>query len=283
MIELCGTMYASKTLNNYAFAITNGFQKEMYYLKADIKNFFVSINRDILYKLLCRQVTEQWLLDLLYLIVYNDCRKNCILHSPKWKFDLIPDYKSLWNAADNKGLPIGNLTSQFFSNVYLNELDQYVKHHWHCKYYCRYVDDFVIFDENPQKLNEIHKDLTRFLKEHLDLELHRHKKSINKVSRGVDFVGYVTKPNRTMMRQKTIKRIFKRIREYYNSENWYESESIEAFVRSMNSYIGLLRNINGYNLRKKICLSCVNLFIGCDEEYTKIYSNFNPPLAKRKK
>ncbi len=135
-------------------------------------------------------------MDLLYKIVQNDCRKNCILHSPKWKFELIPDYKSLWNAPDNKGLPIGNLTSQFFSNVYLNELDQYVKHHW---------------------------------------------------------------------------------------QNWYETKSIDTFVKSINSYIGLLRNINGYNLRKKICLSCVNLFIGCDKEYTKIYSNFSHPLTKHKK
>ena len=234
----------------------------------------MSVNKDILYELIKNLVTEDWLLKLIKQVIYNDCSRTCTLHSPKWKYDLIPKYKSLWHTASNKGLPIGNLTSQFFSNVYLNVLDQYIKHHWHCKYYCRYVDDFVILDENPQKLNAIHRDLTLFLKEKLDLDLHQNKKSINKVVRGVDFVGFVNKPGRVFIRQKTIKKIFKIIRCYKQSNNWYEKDNIESYIRTLNSYLGLLRNVNGYNLRKKICSESINLFIGCDDEFTKLFSNF---------
>ncbi len=183
-------------------------------MKADIKNFFVSIDRDILYAELERYVQDKWLLELIKQVVYNDCRMKSVIKSPPWKFKLLPDYKSLWHTENNKDLPIGNLTSQFFSNVYLNILDQYVKHKWHCKYYCRYVDDFVILDENPHKLNEIHKDLTRFLKQRLALDLHQDKKSINKIERGIDFVGFVSKPYRIIFRQKNLKRVFKRIEEY---------------------------------------------------------------------
>ncbi|MBO6180164.1 RNA-directed DNA polymerase [bacterium] len=268
-----GTINAAKTLQKYIQDSSCNFSNNVYYLKCDIKNFFVSVNKDILYGLMENLVTEEWLLKLIKQVIYNECSKTCILHSPRWKYNLIPKYKSLWHTSYNKGLPIGNLTSQFFSNVYLNVLDQYVKHHWHCKYYCRYVDDFVILDENPKKLNAIHKDLTRFLKEKLDLELHDNKKSINKVVRGVDFVGFVNKPNRIFIRQKTIKKIFKRIRVYKESSDWYNKEKMDSFIRSMNSYLGLLRNVSGYNLRKKICWESINLFIGCDAEYTKLFSN----------
>jgi len=270
-----GNLLGSNMLAEYAQRITADYTRDAYYIKCDIKNFFVSINLDILYGLLIKYVPEKWLQKLLYQVIYNSYSDNCIRQSPPWKFDLIPTEKSLWNAAPNKGLPIGNLTSQFFSNVYLNELDQYIKHHWHCKYYCRYVDDFIILDRDPAKLNAIHKDLTRFLKEHLDLELHRDKRSLNKISRGMDFVGFNIKPNRMYLRQKILKRLFGKIRKYKTSEDWYKEKNIRDFTNSINSYLGMLRNTNGYNIRKKVCAECVNLFIGCDAEYTKIFSNFN--------
>ncbi len=266
-----GATNAIKTLNKYVKAVTNNYQKPAYYLKADIENFFVSINKDILYEEVAKLVEEEWVLKLLHQIIYHDCREIVQIKATRADFSKLPKHKSLWHANINKGLPIGNLTSQFFSNVYLNVMDQYIKHHWRCKYYCRYVDDFVILDEDPQKLNAIHKDLTRFLKERLDLNLHQNKKSINKIEKGIDFVGFVQKPNRCIMRQKTLKRIFKMIREYKSSRTWYRRAEMRAFINSMNSYLGMLRSTDGYKLRQKICWECINLFIGCDKDFTKLF------------
>lgn len=268
-----GSTNAIKSLRAYTRSVTENYTQDAYYLKADIRNFFVSINKDILYEEITKLVDEEWLLKLIRQIIYHDCKKDVYIKSPKWKFNLLPDYKSLWHTEDICGLPIGNLTSQFFSNVYLNVLDQYVKHHWRCKYYCRYVDDFVILDKDPQKLVEIHKDLTRFLKERLKLDLHSDKKSINKIERGIDFVGFVVKPYRTGMRQKTLKRIFKIIREQKENPEWFTPAELQKFVSTMNSYLGMLRNCNGYNLRQKICYESINLFISCDKNFTKLKVN----------
>lgn len=265
-----GSTNAVKTLNKYLITATKGYTQACYYLKADIRNFFVCIDKDILYRELEKIVNTDWVLRLLKQIIYHDCRTNVYIKSPKWKFNLLPDYKSLWNTDNTKGLPIGNLTSQFFSNVYLNILDQYVKHHWHCKYYCRYVDDFVILDKDPQKLNEIHKDLTKFLKERLKLDLHQNKKSINKVERGIDFVGFVEKPYRRVIRQKTLKKIFKIVREQKSDSNWYTTENLEKYKNTINSYLGMLRNTNGYKLRREICMQSINLFVTCNKNFTKL-------------
>lgn len=268
-----GTTNAVKTLKRYVRAVTNDYTETAYYLKADLKNFFVSIDKNILYAEIKKLVPEDWLLKLIKQVIFHDCKTKVEIKSSKWKFDLLPTYKSLWYTPDEKGLPIGNLTSQFFSNVYLNVLDQYVKHHWICKYYCRYVDDFIILDKDPQKLNEIHKDLTRFLKERLALDLHQNKKSVNKIERGIDFVGFVAKPYRTILRQKTLKRIFKMIREQKKNPLWYTPEELQKFAASINSYLGILRNTNGYRLRQIICLQCINLFVSCDEKFTKLKIN----------
>lgn len=268
-----GTTNAVKTLKKYIRAITNNYTETAYYLKADLKNFFVSIDKEILYKEVKRYVDEEWILRLVKQIIFHDCKTKVIIKSSKARFNLLPEYKSLWHTPENKGLPIGNLTSQFFSNVYLNVLDQYVKHHWKCKYYCRYVDDFIILDKDPHKLNEIHKDLTRFLKERLALELHQNKKAVNKIERGIDFVEFMAKPYRTILRQKTLKRVFKLIREQKENPEWFTVEELQKFTASLNSYLGILRNTDGYRLRKKICLLCINLFISCDMEFTKIRVN----------
>ena len=268
-----GTTNAVKTLKRYVRAVTNDYTETAYYLKADLKNFFVSIDKNILYAEIKKLVPEDWLLKLIKQVIFHDCKTKVEIKSSKWKFDLLPTYKSLWYTPDEKGLPICNLTSQFFSNVYLNVLDQYVKHHWKCKYYCRYVDDFIILDKDPQKLNEIHKDLTRFLKERLALDLHQNKKSVNKIERGIDFVGFVAKPYRTILRQKTLKRIFKMIREQKKNPLWYTPEELQKFAASINSYLGILRNTNGYRLRQIICLQCINLFVSCDEKFTKLKIN----------
>jgi len=267
-----GTLYATKKLARYAQSITNNYTEDAYYLKADLKNFFISIDKNILFELLCKNISEKWILDLVKQIVFNDIKANCFVKK-KYKFKFLPKHKTLWNTHDSKGLPIGNLTSQFFSNVYLNSLDQYIKHVLKCKYYVRYVDDFVILHKNPAQLNLYHKRLTNLLKEDLFIDLHQNKKAVNKISRGIDFVGYNIKPNRIYLRQNVIRIIFKtsRQKKYWiiNYQQVFENYN-RKFVSTMNSYLGLLSKIKSFNIRKKNCLNSVNLFISCDKDFLKL-------------
>ncbi|MDO5438189.1 MAG: RNA-directed DNA polymerase [bacterium] len=271
-----GTLKAGKQAAKYAQAITENNTKKAYYLKADIKNFFVSIDKRILYELVIERVPEKWLQELIAQIIFNDPKTEAIIQSPDWKFEFLPEYKSLWNCSPDKGLPIGNLTSQFFSNVYLNKLDQFVKHKLRCKYYCRYVDDFIIMDELPQNLNYYYEKISEFIKTELELELHKNKKTINLVSNGIDFVGYKIKPNRMYLRSKTVRNIFRLADEYQKGVFDIKEEEIEELFSVFNSYLGQLRSVKGYNLRKKLCGKIAYPFFQNDEEFTKIKKMYIP-------
>ncbi|MCD7879233.1 MAG: RNA-directed DNA polymerase [Candidatus Gastranaerophilales bacterium] len=268
-----GTSKAVSRLEYHAQKITANYTKTAYYMKSDIRNFFVSIDKKILFDELKKLVNDEWILEILKQVIYNDVKLNAVIKSPKWKFKLLPEYKSLWHVPNNQGLPIGNLTSQFFSNVYLNVLDQYVKHKLKCKYYCRYVDDFIIMSENISDLNLFHKELSVFLYKRLKLNLHNNKKTINKIEKGMDFVGYTIKPNRKYLRQKTLHKIFEIIKLRKQNQNWFYINDLSDYINTINSYLGMLRGINGYYIRENICRQSIDLFTGCDNAFTKLFSN----------
>lgn len=129
------------------------------------------------------------------------------------------------------GLPIGNLSSQFFANVLLDVLDQHIKHDLHCKHYVRYVDDMVLLHESPQWLNAAKADIEAWLPEHLGLSLNPAKTILQPVARGVDFVGQVIKPWHRVTRRRTFNEALSRAR---------QTPSGELF-ETANSYFGLLR------------------------------------------
>ncbi|MFH0702795.1 MAG: RNA-directed DNA polymerase [bacterium] len=265
-----GTLAACKRLNHFTRSITQNYTKKAYYLKADISNFFLSIDKNILFQELKRYVHEEWLLNLLHQIIFHDPRFNVIIKSKPELFKVLPTHKSLWNTPNHKGLPIGNLTSQFFSNVYLNILDQYVKHGLKCKYYCRYVDDFVILHEYPKQLNEWYDAIDNFLQTRLKQKLHPHKKAVNTIFSGIDFVGYAVKPNRIYIRQRTIKRAFKVVSRWKNNSDKFNQSFLKRMRATINSYLGMLQNVNGYNLRKSICCKIFTLFIHPDKNFSKL-------------
>ena len=151
----------------------NGFNNNNfvrgYCLKADIKHYFQEVDHNILINILKRKIKDN---KVIWLI--NKILKNI----------------SVEGGETEKGMPLGNLTSQFFANVYLNELDYFVKHNLKAKYYLRYVDDFVILHQSKEQL-EIWKDkINYFLNNNLRLELHQEKSKIISLSRGIDFVGF---------------------------------------------------------------------------------------------
>lgn len=149
------------------------------------------------------------------------------------------------------GIPIGNLTSQLFANIYLNELDQFIKHELKVRYYIRYTDDFVILSQDYEYLIELIGKIALFLEEELKLDLHPRKVTIRKYTQGVDFLGYIVFPHHTLLRTKTKRRILRKLQQKvgeYN-EGLMSRESLE---QTFQSYSGVLSHANAFELERKI-------------------------------
>ncbi len=266
-----GTLRGSLQARNYARKVSRNYSKPAYFLKVDIANFFNSIDKQILYDEISKYVFEPWLLRLIEKVLFHDPKNNVYMKSPKWLYEALPKYKSLFNTDPRKGLPIGNLTSQFFSNVYLNPLDQFVKHQLHCKYYCRYVDDMILVHEDPGYLNYAYAEINKFMQNNLALKLNHKKKNLNSIYRGFDFVGHVVKPNRIHLRPRTVKKSFNTIKKWKNSANRFSQEELVTFRNRINSYLGMCRHVNAYALRKKLCCDSMTLFTHPSDTYSKLF------------
>jgi RNA-directed DNA polymerase len=225
-----GTLYAARRLDHQVRSITENWSRPAFYLKCDLANFFVSIDKLVLLEQLRRQVHEPWWLALAETILMHDPRGDVDVRGSRRELRLVPPHKSLFNAPPHHGLPIGNLSSQFFANVLLDDLDQHVKHRIRGPHYVRYVDDFVLLHSSPQWLNQVRGEIERVLAG-LHLRLNPRKTILQPVSRGVDFVGHVIKPWRRTTRPRTLVAALQRI----------ETLPADEIHQSVNSYFGLLR------------------------------------------
>lgn len=265
-----GTHDGLRRVSGFARSITRNWTRPSYVLKADVANFFNSIDRHILIGLVEKRVPEEWLRRLIRQVALHDPRPDAIYRSSPALFDRVPAHKSLRLAPDGKGLPIGNLTSQFFANVYLNELDQYVKHRLRARYYGRYVDDIVLFHEDPGVLNSWYFQIDGFLRDPLGLRLHPGKKHLNRAETGIDFTGFIIKPGRTYLRQTSLARCKRKISGWERAGAPVDPESLSRLSASLNSYLGMLRQVNGYKARRAICKRVESLFVQADGDCTKI-------------
>jgi hypothetical protein len=261
-----GALRGAQRLGSFCRRATQNWSQPCYYLKADVANFFVAIDKDILYRSLQEVVKEEEWQRLAHTILYNDPREGVRIKGNKKLLSLVPHRKSLFRCEANKGLPIGNLTSQFFANIYLDKLDQFVKHELKCKYYVRYVDDFVILDKDPGKLNEIYDAANTFLGNNLGLSLHNNKKRLAPLSQGVDFVGYVVKPHRVQLRRRVIRNLNRKLEKFISQENL----SYEDYAPSLNSYLGFLRQVSGYSKRFRMAARLQYAGIQMSSDLTKV-------------
>jgi len=143
------------------------------------------------------------------------------------------------------------LTSQLFSNIYLNPLDHFVKRTLKEKSYIRYADDFVVLSCNRDHLASLIPVIRSFLADTLKLELHPHKIVLRKWSQGIDFLGYVVSPHHILLRTKTKRRMFREIRQNYQLlKDGLMSK--EKFKQSLRSYLGILKHCRGKAIEKKI-------------------------------
>lgn len=211
-----------KCFEVFARKVSANYTKSSFVLKCDIRKFFDSIDHKVLFSLISRRVTDTNLFSLIYRII------------------------SSFETAPHKGLPLGNVTSQIFANIYLNELDQFVKHTLKAKYYIRYCDDFVILENNRAVLEKLIENLRDFLHKELLLKLHPCKVTIRKLQQGTDFLGYVALPYYRVLRTRTKRRMLKRVNE-----------------KNLASYLGMLVHCRGERLRRNLLRkNLLQLFAG---------------------
>jgi len=197
-----GIHLAAKRLRGFTRKVTRNGSVPAFYLQLDIRSFFMSIDKAILYELINSRCPDEEMLRLAQVIIFHDPTQDYRRKSSQKLLSRIPPYKSLFGCENGKGLPIGNLTSQFFANVYLNGLDQFVKHKLKCRYYMRYVDDFVLLDPDREKLSEWEARIIYYLHDRLRLELNHSRTKIRAINNGIDFLGYIIRPGYVLCRNR---------------------------------------------------------------------------------
>jgi len=206
-----GTHKAIQRFKYFIGKVSKNNTKQCFVLKCDIKKFFASIDHEILKNILRKYIQDTDTLKLLS--------------------NIIDSFE--------KGLPLGNLTSQLLVNIYMNEFDQYVKHKLKVKYYIRYADDFVILSEDKKYLENILVEMQDFLCKNLKLTMHPNKVFIKTIYSGVDFLGWVHFTRHRVLRTATKNRMFRNLQKN-------TSENAKA------SYVGMLKWGNGSKLENKI-------------------------------
>jgi RNA-directed DNA polymerase len=261
-----------------------------WYCKLDIRAFFPSIDRNITLAL-WREALPRLPYDAETLIQLDQVATAILLQSPndppprysgnRELLRQVPPHKSLIHAPPGIGLPIGSLTSQFFANVYLNELDQFVKHTLKVRGYLRYVDDFVLLADSSEELIAHSERIGTFLRERLRLELHPDKRVLQRTRQGVDFLGCIVFPDHALTRQRSVRALRRRLAWFKwlifpetercvpqppmgTWKRWLADHQalkapgipspalLQRMLATINSYYGMFGHSNTYRLRKHV-------------------------------
>ncbi len=211
-----------------------------YFMKCDITKYFYSIDQYVLIGLIEKRISDCRLTKLIINIIQMHKEQHSLGH-----------VANPYHPEKRKGIPIGSLLSQLFANIYLNELDYFVKNKLRIKKYVRYVDDFVIVGGSNANLIDIYSKMTLFLQEVLFLKLEMRKTQINKISFGIDFLGYVGFKHHVRIRSKNYrmfkKKFSRRIKKVLNRE--IEFYSLKC---SYDSYLGHLSYTNSRRIEENL-------------------------------
>lgn len=260
-----GTHFGIERLKQHIRQESNNYTEKCYILKMDIKGYFIHINRNILNSEILRVLkkmksnkidnksnkTWEEVIDFDFIkfltseIALLDPTIDCEFKSKKDEWIGLPKTKSLFHTNKGCGLPIGNLTSQLFSNVFLNKFDQFVKRTLRCKHYGRYVDDFYIVSKDKEFLHKIIPQIEEFLEKELYLSINKGKTLILNSNYGVEFLGAFIKPHRTYISNASLRRIKRQIYTDKRDEN-------KNPLCQINSFLGIFSHYKSFNLRKKI-------------------------------
>lgn len=281
-----GTHYGIQRLIKHIRSVSHNYQQKCYIMKLDKRGYFMHINRqklldisvNTLRKMSTHKISKEdprlWKEDidmdfvewLTKEIVLLDPKQNCRITGSFSNWDGLDKNKSLFYTTNGCGLPIGNLTSQLFSNVYLNLFDQFVKRTLKCRNYGRYVDDSYIVHTSKKYMLSLVPQIRQFLYNVLGLELHMGKLIIIRANAGVGFLGAYIKPFRLYINNSTLKRIKRGLQ-------LIDRRLDINIYRSINSYLGVLQHYSTYYVRR-------NLFI-C-KEFLGVFP-FNQNVTKMQK
>lgn len=249
-----GTLYAAKDIKKQLSEITYNYKINAYILKLDLKGFFININKQIAYNIIEKLIRDQyyeddieWWLWLIKKVILHRPELNCIIKGSRKLLQNLPDSKSLFKS-NGKGMPLGNLTSQIFANIYLTIFDKWVVNK--VDGYGRYVDDFILIDRDKEKLLLLWEEIKIWLKNNLELELSSNKHYLQKAYKGVEFVGFYIKKNRLYTNNKTVHAAFQLIKEM--NKLGYTTLS------RINSYFGFLRHTKSYKIKYRLVNELTN-------------------------
>jgi RNA-directed DNA polymerase len=228
-----GVEYLARALR----AVSKNDTISCFVLKCDIRKFFDSVDHNILLGLLEKRIV--------------DADTRWLMREIVGSFTSLGYRERESKNAPRKGVPIGNLTSQLFANIYMNELDQFVKHELRVKYYARYTDDFVIVSEDQEHLESLIPRIGEFLHTRLALSLHPNKVSIRKYRHGIDFLGYIVLSRHIAVRRKTEKRIFRKLRERVRGFRAGSVTNI-SLLSSLKSYLGILSHADAHEVVQEL-------------------------------
>jgi RNA-directed DNA polymerase len=228
-----GIHAARKRFYNFAWKLSQNNTKTVWVLKCDIRKFFDSVDHQMLTAQLKKQIA---------------CPDT---------LRLLEDVISSYGKEKGVGIPLGNLTSQLFSNVYMDQFDQFVKRELRVKQYLRYADDFTVLSNSRRELEQLIPVFDAYLQTHLKLAMHPQKIQIEKWHRGIDILGAVIYPYHQALRTKTKARVFSNIG---RSVRKFKEKKIEFnYLRSVvHSYTGILAHVNARRLVKKVALRIFN-------------------------
>lgn len=271
-IENRGTHYGMRRLRDHIRSESRAFTRPCYIMKLDIRGYFMHIDRQKLCDVACsslrrmanhrvnNSLSAKWkdVVDIdfvLYLtkdIALLNPLADCKVIGKPSEWNDLPKDKSLFCSPDGLGLPIGNLTSQLFSNVYLGVFDDYMKRNLKCHHYGRYVDDAYVVSADRKWLLELVPKITAFLKERLSLELHTGKLKIVSAYNGVEFLGAFIKPHTMYISNASLVRLRKGVRQMW--QDALRTGDMEHFTAQSASFRGVLSHYDSWHLKEKMYL-----------------------------
>ncbi len=218
-------------------------ETKIYTLQIDISKYFPSVNHQLLFQIIQKKIADPKILNFIKNLLATSSTEN--------EYDYLFSPDSHFRTKHPRGIPLGNLTSQLFANIYLNEADQFIKHELKIKYYLRYMDDSIILSRDKKYLRQVKEEIVKFLYDRLYLTAHPRKIRIFPAEKGIDFLGYVVFKDHILLRSSNVKKFQKKYRKLLAKVREGKMSKEKAW-ESIQSWIAYAKHADSYRLRKRL-------------------------------
>ncbi len=243
--HLDGGFSREKPLSRQGRSFKTEFPREskIYALQTDISKYFPSVNHQILFQIIQKKIADPKILNFIKKLLATSSTGN--------EYDHLFSPDSHFRTKHPRGIPLGNLTSQLFANIYLNEADQFIKHQLKVKYYIRYMDDSVILSKDKKYLHQVKEEIVKFFYDQLYLTAHPKKIRIFPADKGIDFLGYVVFKDHILLRSSNVRKFRKKYRKLLTKVREGKMSKEKAW-QSIQSWIAHAKQADSCRLRKKL-------------------------------